>query len=101
MCSTETFIPYQCVNLDISFSEIFEIQRDILFGSHKAHEASEVVKKVSYFFVLPLQIQQFWTLNPKVDLILPTLCVRSMLDLFFQVSAYSNDVKGEKVPQGI
>lgn len=77
-------MPYQCVNLDISFSEIFEAQKDILMDDPNHQDATEIVKK----------IQTLWAVDPKKDLVLPTFCVRSALDLYLQVRKFP---KGSEV----
>jgi hypothetical protein len=50
LCAKESFMPYQCVNLDISFSEIFEAQKDILMDDPNHQDATEIVKKVGKSF---------------------------------------------------
>jgi hypothetical protein len=52
MLTEEGFIPYQVIAVDISFSEIFEVQRDILFGHSNNFDSSLIVQRVRLLILI-------------------------------------------------
>ena len=67
-------MPYQVVNLDIGFMEIFEAMKDSIKLNDKQMDLEHIQS----------QISSIWQIEPKRDLIMPSFCVRASLDLYFQ-----------------
>jgi len=68
------------VLIDIPFSELLSIQKDLFFASASDTNTESILQQVSSL----TQIQQHWAHDPSRDNVFPSLCVRSALDLYLQ-----------------
>lgn len=53
MQSPESFVASQCVHIDIPFSEILEVQKDIMLDNPKDQDTTEIRNKVSFWVLTP------------------------------------------------